>query len=293
MADLTIANVGEKLIVGQVDTSFVTLSSKFTPGTTVLNGPVYIGAALQAGVPSAACMIGPPLPNVTFPASLDVKGISFFTGVTNILGNLNVPAVSNFSGLVTINAVEIKNGVDLKNALSLGNDTTVCNAPVIVNSIVKADDFFSSTGGLNATTKVALKALEIAVGKKAFDIQHPSKTGYRLRHICVEGPTADVYFRGKLQNSNTIMIPDYWDKLVDIESISVSLTPIETYQELFVEKIEWGRKIIIKNNLGTSINCSYIVYGERIDGEKNIPEYQGLTPMDYPGDNREYVINGI
>jgi hypothetical protein len=293
MADLTIANVGEKLIVGQLDTSFVTLSSKFVPGTAVLNGPVYIGAAIQGGVPSAACMIGPPLPNVTFPASLDVKGISFFTGTTNVLGNLNVPAVSNFTGLVTINAVEIKNGVDLKNALSLGNDRTVCNAPVIINSIVKADDFFSSAGGLNATTKVALKALEIAVGKKAFDIQHPSKNGYRLRHICVEGPTADVYFRGKLKDSDAIVIPDYWHKLVDIESISVSLTPIGTYQELFVEKVEWGRKIIIKNNLGTSINCSYIVYGERIDGEKNIPEYEGLTPTDYPGDNREYVINSL
>ncbi len=291
--DCSVSNVGDKLQVGIVPTDFPGLGSKLVPGTAVINGPVYIGEAIQGGIPSAACMIGPPLPNVTFPASLDVKGISFFTGVTNILGNLNVPAVSNFSGLVTINAVEIKNGVDLKNALSLGNDTTVCNAPVIVNSIVKADDFFSSAGGLNATTKVALKALEIAVAKKAFDIQHPSKTGYRLRHICVEGPTADVYFRGKLQNSDTIMIPDYWDKLVDIESISVSLTPIETYQELFVEKIEWGRKIIIKNNLGTSINCSYIVYGERIDGEKNIPEYKGLTPMDYPGDNREYVINGI
>lgn len=293
MADFTVVNAGEKLQVGQVPTDFPGLGSKLVPGTAVINGPVYIGAALQGGVPSAACMIGPPLPNVTFPASLDVKGISIFTGITNILGNLNVPAISNFTGLVTVNAVAIKNGVDLKNALSLGNDRTVCNAPVIVNSIIKADDFFSSTGGLNATTKVALKALQIAVGKKAFDIQHPSKNGYRLRHICVEGPTADVYFRGKLQNSDTIMIPDYWDKLVDIESISVSLTPIETYQELFVEKIEWGRKIIIKNNLGTSINCSYIVYGERIDGEKNIPEYKGLTPMDYPGDNREYAISGI
>jgi hypothetical protein len=293
MADFTVVNAGEKLQVGQVPTDFPGLGAKLVPGTAVLNGPVYIGAAIQGGIPSAACMIGPPLPNVTFPASLDVKGISNFVGITNILGSLNVPAVSNFTGLVTINAVEIKNGVDLKNALSLGNDTTVCNAPVIVNSIVKANDFFSSAGGLNATTKVALKALEIAVGKKAFDIPHPSKDGYRLRHICVEGPTADVYFRGRLKDSDTIMIPDYWHKLVDIESISVSLTPIGTYQELFVEKVEWGKRIIVKNNLGTSINCSYIVYGERIDGEKNIPEYKGLTPMDYPGDNREYVINGL
>lgn len=291
--DCSVSNVGDKLQVGIIPTDFPGLGSKLVPGTAVINGPVYIGAAIQGGVPTAACMIGPPLPNVTFPASLDVKGISFFTGITNILGILNVPAVSNFSGLVTINAVEIKNGVDLKNAISLGNDRTVCNAPVIVNSIVTATDFFSSAGGLNATTKLAGKALEVAVGKKGFDIPHPLRDGYRLRHICIEGPSADVYFRGNLENCNEIIIPNYWDKLVDIGSISVSLTPVEIYQELFVEKIEWGRKIIIKNNLGSSIKCSYIVYGERIDGEKNIAEYKGLTPMDYPGDNSEYVINGL
>jgi hypothetical protein len=36
-----------------------------------------------------------------------------------------------------------------------------------------------------------------------------------------------------------------------------------------------------------------VIFGERIDGERNIPEYQGLTPNDYPGDNDEYTINGL
>lgn len=53
MADLTIANVGEKLVVGQVDTSFLNASSRLLPGTAVLNGPVYIGMPAQIGVARA------------------------------------------------------------------------------------------------------------------------------------------------------------------------------------------------------------------------------------------------
>ena len=29
---------------------------------------------------------------------------------------------------------------------------------------------------------------------------------------------------------------------------------------------------------------------ERIDVERNVPGYQGLTPLDYPGDNDEYEL---
>ena len=128
--------------------------------------------------------------------------------------------------------------------------------------------------------------------KKSFDIPHPAKQNYRLRYICLEGPDAEVYLRGKLVESNVIELPEYWKNLVDAETIGVTLTSIGVYQELFVEKIEWGQRIIIKNNLGGPINCSYVVYGERKDVSKNIPEYLGSTPNDYPGDNSEYVING-
>jgi hypothetical protein len=40
------------------------------------------------------------------------------------------------------------------------------------------------------------------------------------------------------------------------------------------------------------IDCFYHIIAERIDGEKLIPEYQGETPADYPGDNSEYSISG-
>jgi hypothetical protein len=37
--DCTISNVGEKLVVGQLDMSFLTANSKLLPGTAVVNGP--------------------------------------------------------------------------------------------------------------------------------------------------------------------------------------------------------------------------------------------------------------
>ena len=41
----------------------------------------------------------------------------------------------------------------------------------------------------------------------------------------------------------------------------------------FCRKIEWGKRIIVKNASGGPINCSFVVYAERKDTEKNIPEY--------------------
>ena len=129
--------------------------------------------------------------------------------------------------------------------------------------------------------------------KKSFDIPHPTKEDHRLRYITLEGPDAEVYYRGTLRDRSYIELPDYWKGLVDEETIGVNLTPIGVYQELFVERIEWGSKIKIKNNAGGPIHCHYVVYGVRKDTPKNIPEYPGLTPDDYPGDNREYNINTL
>lgn len=143
----------------------------------------------------------------------------------------------------------------------------------------------AAVGSLNAKSA-------IWDAKKSFDIQHPTKENHRLRYICLEGPTADVYLKGKLVNQSYIELPEYWKDFVDMDNIVVNPTPNGHWQELFVEKIEWGKRVHIKNNAGTGINCDYVIIAERKDTSKNISEYEGLTPEDYPGDNREYNING-
>ena len=62
--------------------------------------------------------------------------------------------------------------------------------------------------------------------RKPFDIPHPNKPGWRLRHVCLEGPESGVYYRGRLTDSNVIDLPTYWEGLIDPETITVTLTQI-------------------------------------------------------------------
>jgi hypothetical protein len=137
---------------------------------------------------------------------------------------------------------------------------------------------------------IAFCGVHVLSNKKDFDIPHPSKEGWRLRHVCIEGPTADVYFRGRIKNQNEISLPSYWKNLVDPLSITVSLTPVGSHQDVIIKRIG-EEKIYLQSKGNMPIDCFYHVYGERIDCEKNIPEYQGLTVDDYPGDNSEYNHN--
>jgi hypothetical protein len=127
---------------------------------------------------------------------------------------------------------------------------------------------------------------------KGFDIKHPTKENYRLRHICLEGPEGGVYFRGRLTNSNVIKIPDYWKNLVDPQSITVSLTQIGSSQDLIIDKIELENGIFIRSGTASNIDCYYVVNGSRIDGDPLIVEYEGETPAEYPGDDTQYSISG-
>jgi hypothetical protein len=127
---------------------------------------------------------------------------------------------------------------------------------------------------------------------KGFDIKHPNKSNHRLRHICLEGPEAGIYYRGRLTNSNVIELPDYWTGLIDPETITVSLTQIGYSQDLIIEKVEWGKKIVVKSGTGANIDCYYTIQAARIDGEPLIVEYAGETPADYPGDPTQYSISG-
>ena len=118
----------------------------------------------------------------------------------------------------------------------------------------------------------------IVATSKLFDIKHPSKRNYRLAHASLEGPEIGVYYRGVLKDSQIIDLPDYWKDLVDSNTITVHLTPIENYQYLHYTLAE--NKIVVRNFGNASIHCSYIVYGERKDVERLTVEYQSDTIME-------------
>jgi hypothetical protein len=126
--------------------------------------------------------------------------------------------------------------------------------------------------------------------RKPFDIPHPNKKGWRLRHVCLEGPESGVYFRGRIKNKTEIDLPNYWKDLVDIDSITVNLTSIGSHQDVIVNT--WNEdKVYLQSKEGLPIDCFYYICAERIDGEKLIVEYEATSINDYPGDNTIYSIN--
>lgn len=188
----------------------------------------------------------------------------------------------HLNGSSTANVTLEKNSGPIPSFEVKATNTTFTGSVVITTNC-------QVNGTLTGTT---ITALTTSINsKKSFDIPHPMKENHRLRYICLEGPQAEVYLRGKLINQSVIELPDYWRELVDAETIGVTLTSVGSYQELYVEKVELGTHITIKNSAGGAINCTYFVYGERKDTSRNIPEYEGTSPKDYPGDNREYSIN--
>jgi len=123
---------------------------------------------------------------------------------------------------------------------------------------------------------------------KSFDIKHPTKEGYRLRYACVEGPEVAIYHRGRLKDSNTIQLPDYWKNMVYEDSITVQLQPIGvgTNKHFHLNVLEFdSEKIIIEEADDKPIDCFYHVYGERNDINPLIVEYKGETWEDYPDPN--------
>ena len=133
--------------------------------------------------------------------------------------------------------------------------------------------------------KLLSSRFSVADGKpKPFDIPHPSKEGWRLRHACIEGPEVGVYFRGRLKNYNIIELPWYWKDLVHMESITVQLQPVGAHQDIIVKRWD-DDKIYLQSNGGLPIDCFYHVYGERKDINPLHVEYEGETWEDYPDPN--------
>ena len=65
--------------------------------------------------------------------------------------------------------------------------------------------------------------------------------------------------RGTVSVDGIIELPETWRGKIEPETINVQLTPIGVYQELFVNTIQYGAKIIIRNAAGGPIKAYYEV----------------------------------
>jgi hypothetical protein len=266
------------------DTSIVFPKGFWEPGWgSIYKGFFGSGSFASGAVASASFGPSPTAPYSTWSTGLDyANGTKWQSGVHITIGEHAVFG-SELRSAVASNSF---NGTS---SSLLGSSVVVCGAKTSITGVNIT--MAAPTITISGAGSISGLNIEGCIGKKSFDIPHPSKENHRLRYICAEGPSADVFVRGKLKGQSIIELPYYWKDLVDEESITVNLTPISQYQELFIVKIE-GTKIHIRNNSAGPIDCSYVIYGERKDTSKNISEYEGTSPADYPGDNREYIING-
>ena len=158
------------------------------------------------------------------------------------------------------------------------------------NGNIHTTNFLGCTGQAVALTNSTINEQ----GWKGFDIKHPNKDKHRLRHVCVEGPEAAIYHRGRVCNGkNTIDLPSYWRGLIDYETMTVQLTAIHSHQNVIVKRISpIEGKIYLQAQGGMPVDCFYHIMAARVDGEPLIVEYEGETPADYPGDPEQFSISG-
>ena len=137
------------------------------------------------------------------------------------------------------------------------------NTSLTGTGFVNIGGYITAAGNITSASQIC--GASICSSNKLFDIPHPIKENKRLVHACLEGPENGVYIRGRLTGNNVIELPEYWRGLVDPESITVSLTQIGSSQDLIVDRIEWGSKIVIRSGSASNIDCYYTVNATRKD----------------------------
>ena len=248
----------DKLVVGTNDVSYSAPDTSPT-GTAVLNGPVLIGNPSAVPGYEGALNVAS---NAASQNSLDQQPAYQSNLAIKADGNLTVAGDSK-----TSHALLISGGSSIDTVRIVGDLHVTGSVDCLSKG--RLEQRHSKADGLPA---------------KSFDIEHPTKgKGWRLRYVCLEGPEAAVYCRGRLKESNVINLPDHWKDLVHEDSITVQLQPIGSNQNLVIQ--EFNNEFIVIAEDSTSIDCFYHVYGERKDVNPVLVEYEGNNRYDYPDPN--------
>jgi len=275
-------------------------------GSAYLQGPVQIGKDSEYGKVDATLMLSEMENNQcdTPENTLYVKGQTTHEGDYQHTGDMNQTGDYTQTGDYDHTGdVTHQGDSDHQGDFNINGCFTVTSPPSCQAQITGDFDLIgsmSATGTVDSGTSMTAPTFfgnlvgnvtGTASGNKAFDIPHPTKEGWRLRHVCLEGPSNDVYVRGRVTNKTAIELPEYWLGLVDPRTITVSLTPVGAHQDVVIKRISDNR-VYLQSKGGMPIDCFYHIYGERRDGEKLIAEYQGETPEAYPGNNSQYSVAG-
>jgi hypothetical protein len=274
--------IGNPLSYPVLNEATVMISRPQLTNPNAAKSPSIFKITSKANIPPTPLdvMIGDP--------AAGMVGMTLNTAMINIVESVAINIVAptrnsagtkNHVGPKTQTGGEIDSGALVKNGTTVKNDVGVDNGARVVNGVTKSPVVVGKT-----FTGRALM-------NKSFDIPHPTREGKRVRHVCVEGPESAIYIRGKLKGTHIIDIPEYWQGLVDYDTITVNLTPYgKPDLSLYVKEIR-DDKIILSSDHLTQVECFYQVWGNR-SGPELVVEYDGESPADYPGDQSGHSIAG-
>jgi len=163
-------------------------------------------------------------------------------------------------------------GQFLANSIAIGNQAGLTNQHE-KSLIINATSTSVNSTGLNRTFINPIREINIGTTTgalhqnldseivfysnpvKTFVIQHPIKNYKYLCHACIEGPTADVFYRGKgnIDISNTIIIlPDYVKYIA--KKFNVQISPIYDSQKT-------NQNYLLQYSSSQVQNGKFTVYG--------------------------------
>ena len=65
--------------------------------------------------------------------------------------------------------------------------------------------------------------------------------------------------KGDIPSDGVIEFPKEWNNKINLDSLTIMITPHGTFQELYVENIHYGRKATVKNAASGPIKGSYMI----------------------------------
>jgi hypothetical protein len=195
---------------------------------------------------------------------------TYSNGTVNVQGSGNISNITGFNTFYSTDGTLSGNRTVRTDQYTMTFSGASANMFKIVYTGATSSDKVLQTANGSGTNFYVTANGDLSATSKSFLIPNKSKSGYMLRHGSLEGPEHGVYHRGRLNNNNIIILPDYWEWLVDENTITVQLTPMGKFQKYIIEDISINQIKISNENDTEEISCFYIIHGERKDIDKMI-----------------------
>lgn len=105
-----------------------------------------------------------------------------------------------------------------------------------------------------------------ASGAKNFAVTDPADPSRTIYFAALEGPEAGTYLRGNAATAAgeaAIELPDYFAKVTEAEGLTVQLTPVGGWHQLYVAEVSPGHLVVRDAAGGDGVEFSFFVQGVR------------------------------